>query len=265
MGDRARVMKHRRRVRLYGFIAIAFLAFLGALVLGMSIFGIDLLGTGDGPVGRVESPATPDSSEQLQKAAQDEADYVARARQAAAEQAAKQEVRKQRAEQRVEQRVERRASEPEASPTPAVPPDSTMYLTIPKLGLYDIPVLEGTSEAVLSQGVGHVPGTGFPWMEGANTYIAGHRLGYPGTVSDHVFYSLPSLAVGDQIILEDSLGQQYTYQVSEILEVAPTDLSVTSPTGADIVSLQTCIENYGDYWTEGPNWFARYIVRANRV
>jgi hypothetical protein len=32
-----------------------------------------------------------------------------------------------------------------------------------------------------------------------------------------------------------------------------------------MVSLQTCIENYGDYWTEGPNWFARYIVRANRV
>jgi hypothetical protein len=29
--------------------------------------------------------------------------------------------------------------------------------------------------------------------------------------------------------------------------------------------LQTCIENYGDYWTEGPNWLVRYIVRAERV
>ena len=199
----------------------------------------------------------------MQRAAQDEADYAARARQAAAEQAAKLEAEARK--QRAEQRAERRANEEEASPTPVVPPDTTMYLTVPKIGLYDIPVLEGTSEAVLSQGVGHVPGTGFPWAEGSNTYIAGHRLGYPGTVSDHVFYSLPSLAVGDEVILEDSLGQTYTYQVSEILEVAPTDLSVTSPTGADIVSLQTCIENYGDYWTEGPNWFARYIVRANRV
>src|SRR5215207_9277958 len=256
MGDRVRTMKYRRRVRLYGFITIAFLAFLGALILGLSIFGIDLLGTNDGPIGRVDAPATPADSTDLQKAAQDEAAFVARA-----EQAAKQEpeVRKQR--------VERRASEEEeeVSPTPVVPPDTTMYLTVPKLGLYDIPVLEGTSEAVLSQGVGHMPGTGFPWMDGANTYIAGHRLGYPGTVSDHVFYSLPSLAVGDQLILEDSLGQKYTYQVSEILEVAPSDLSVTSPTGGDIGSLQTCIENYGDYWTEGPNWFARYIVRANRV
>ena len=84
-------------------------------------------------------------------------------------------------------------------------------------------------------------------------------------MSDHVFYNLQSLAVGDEVILEDSLGQTYTYQVSDILEVAPTDLSVTSSTGADIVSLQTCIENYGDYWTEGPNWFARYIVQADRV
>ncbi len=147
----------------------------------------------------------------------------------------------------------------------AVPTDTTMYLTVPKLGLYDIPVLEGTSEAVLSQGVGHVPGTGYPWAAGSNTYIAGHRLGYPGTVSDHVFWNLPSLAIGDQIIVEDSLGQTYTYQVSEILEVYPTDLSVTWATGADVVSLQTCIENFGDYWTPGPNWFARYVVRGERV
>lgn len=259
MGDRARTMKNRRRVRLYSFIMVAFLAFLGVLILGMNVLGVDLLGTNDEPLGRVEAPATPDSTEQLQRAAQDEAAYVARARQAAAEQAAKQEAAAKR-----EAAAERRANE-QASPTPVVPPDTTMYLTIPKIGLYDIPVLEGTSEAVLSQGVGHLPGTGFPWMEGSNTYIAGHRLGYPGTVSDHVFYSLPSLAAGDEIILEDSLGQSYTYQVSEILEVAPTDLSVTSPTGGDIVSLQTCTENYGDYWTEGPNWFARYIVRADRV
>ena len=43
------------------------------------------------------------------------------------------------------------------------------------------------------------------------------------------------------------------------------DLSVTEPTGDDIVSLQTCIENYGDYWTAGPNWYVRYVVRASKV
>jgi hypothetical protein len=48
--------------------------------------------------------------------------------------------------------------------------------------------------------------------------------------------------------------------------VPRTDLSVTNPVpGRDMVSLQTCIENYGDYWTEGPNWFVRYVVRADKV
>ena len=208
------------------------------------------------------SPRT--KSRRAPRAAETEAAYVARARQAAAEQARKQAAAQRAVEAEREATAERREAGPVEAP-PAVPTDTTMYLAIPAIGLQDVPVLEGTSEAVLSQGVGHVPGTGFPWVEGSNTYIAGHRLGYPGTISDRIFYNLPSLGVGDVVILEDSLGQSYTYQVSEILEVPPTDLSVMGATGEDIVSLQTCIENYGDYWTEGPNWLARYIVRAERV
>ena len=147
----------------------------------------------------------------------------------------------------------------------AVPSDTTMYLTIPKLGLFDMPVYEGTSEASLSAGTGHMYGTGYPWVPGSNTYIAGHRIGYPGTMSDHVFWDLPSLAIGDQVVVTDSLGQSYTYAVSEVLEVPITDLSVTAPVGRDVVSLQTCIENFGDYWTPGPNWHVRYVVRADMV
>jgi sortase A len=140
-----------------------------------------------------------------------------------------------------------------------------MYLSVPAMGISDIPVVEGTSEASLSQGAGHLPGTGYPWVPGSNTYIAGHRIGYPGTPSDHVFWNLPNLVQGEQILLTDSNGTTYTYAVSEIFEVSPADLSVTAPTGGDVVSLQTCIEDYGDYWTPGPNWFVRYIVRAERV
>ncbi len=214
--------------------------------------GINILGTSDERVERVATPAAVPDPEELQRAAEQEAAYFASARQAAKE-----------AAEKAEKEAARPASD--SRPQVAIPTDTTMYLTVPKLGLYDIPVLEGTSEAVLSQGVGHLPGTGYPWAPGSNTYIAGHRLGYPGTISDRVFWGLPSLAIGDEVIVEDSLGQTYTYQVSEILEVPPSDLSVTGPTGGDIVSLQTCIENYGDYWTAGPNWFARYIVRADRV
>ena len=247
MGERQQILKNRRRTRLYGLAAAAGLILFGALLLGINIL------TSDKPVERVATPASVPDPDELGRAAQQEAAFMASAMQAAAE-----------AENKAEDRAPQ-ASKPEPEPQTAIPSDTTMYLTIPKLGLQDIPVLEGSSEAVLSQGVGHLPGTGYPWVEGSNTYIAGHRLGYPGTVSDHVFWDLPSLVAGDEVILEDSLGQTYTYRVSEILEVDPNDLSVTGSTGGDIVSLQTCIENYGDYWTAGPNWLARYIVRAERV
>jgi sortase A len=155
--------------------------------------------------------------------------------------------------------------EASASASASAPADTLMSLSVPAMGISDIPVVEGTSEASLSQGAGHVPGTGYPWVPGSNTYIAGHRIGYPGTPSDHVFWNLPNLGQGDQILLTDSNGTTYTYAVSEVFEVSPTDLSVTAPTGDNVVTLQTCIEDYGDYWTPGPNWFVRYIVRAERV
>jgi sortase A len=162
--------------------------------------------------------------------------------------------------------IERAVEEPVGDEASAsAPADAMMSLSVPAMGISDIPVVEGTSEASLSQGAGHVPGTGYPWVPGSNTYIAGHRIGYPGTPSDHVFWNLPNLGQGDQILLTDSNGTTYTYAVSEIFEVSPTDLSVTAPTGGDVVSLQTCIEDYGDYWTPGPNWFVRYVVRADRV
>jgi sortase A len=168
--------------------------------------------------------------------------------------------------------IERAVEEPSpvgdeapASASASVPAGAMMSLSVPAMGISDIPVVEGTSEASLSQGAGHLPGTGYPWVPGSNTYIAGHRIGYPGTPSDHVFWNLPNLGQGDEILLTDSNGTTYTYAVSEIFEVSPTDLSVTAPTGGDVVSLQTCIEDYGDYWTPGPNWFVRYVVRAERV
>jgi sortase A len=259
MGDRSRILKSRRQMRLYTLVAAAGLILFGALLLGINIL------TGDQ---QAERAATPDFSnesatEELQRATQQEADYLANAMQAAAARSKEPEKKESAPQESAPQESAPQA--PATEPNPTIPSDTTMYLTIPKMGLYDIPVLEGTSEAVLSQGVGHVPGTGYPWAAGSNTYIAGHRLGYPGTISDHVFWNLPSLAIGDEVILEDSLGQSYTYQVSEILEVAPSDMSVTGSTGSDMVSLQTCIENYGDYWTPGPNWFVRYVVRANMV
>ncbi len=264
MGKTSKIFKDGRRGGLYLLLAVCLA--LGAVFLGISVF------TPEGePVKKAATPIAAPAPEPLVNEALVEtrarmAGQAAReaAEEEAAERAAREQARKEAAEKQASGEEARRdTAEPAA---PAVPPNTTMYLTIPKLGLHDVLVLDGTSEAVLSQGAGHVPSTGYPWIPGSNTYIAGHRLGYPGTASDHVFYDLPSLAVGDQVMLEDSLGQSYTYRVSEVLEVYPTDLSVMAPVaGRDMVSLQTCIENFGDYWTPGPNWFARYIVRADRV
>ena len=94
--------------------------------------------------------------------------------------------------------------------------DTTMKLTVPKmervqdLSVYSTP---WDDETALEAGAQHVEGTGFPWEEEANVYIAGHRIGFPGTNSDMAFYDLEDLAKGDEVYLEDSEGRQYTYEV----------------------------------------------------
>ena len=151
------------------------------------------------------------------------------------------------------------------------PSDPTMYLSVPALGISGTPVIDENSEAALSAGTMHLPGTGFPWQEGANTYIAGHRVGYPGTPSDRIFYDLPSISMGDEVTLTDANGETYNYAVSEIFAVTPFDTWVTGPTGTDTVTLQVCTETPDDWTTIGPRLMSsgpesgRLIVRAARV
>jgi sortase A len=146
------------------------------------------------------------------------------------------------------------------------PTDPTLYLTVPKLGLYDNTVRNDRSESALGLGAIKLPSTGFPWEKGANTYIACHRLGFPGTQSHNQCLDLPSMQKGDKVTLKDANGAAYEYQVSEILVVSPNDTWVTEPVaGREMVSLQTCVENANDYWTLGPNWLERIVVRADRV
>jgi sortase A len=125
---------------------------------------------------------------------------------------------------------------------PGGPADKTLYLTVPSLGLEDVPVFDSVDEEKLEEGVIHVPATGFPWQQGANTYIAGHRIGYPGTRSDHVFYDLEELVAGDEIILTDSAGGEYVYVVTGEQQVVPPDNVevMNAVEGRSIITLQTC-------------------------
>jgi sortase A len=112
-----------------------------------------------------------------------------------------------------------------------------------------IPTGQGTNEALFRDYAGvRLPLTGFPWHETANVYIAGHRVGFPGTKSDMAFYDLEDLANGDEIYVEDAEGRQYTYEVFNKEIVEPTDLSVLKRIeGKNILTLQTCtLPDYSD-------------------
>src|SRR5918999_5793448 len=95
------------------------------------------------------------------------------------------------------------------------PADGALYLTIPQIGLEDVKVYDSLSEERLDESAIHLPETGFPWQPGANTYIAGHRMGFFGTDSFLVFFRLNELAAGDEILLEDPAGGHYSYRVTE--------------------------------------------------
>jgi sortase A len=141
-----------------------------------------------------------------------------------------------------------------------LPPGAIMGLTINALELRNVPILSSASERALDQGVIHLPGTSYPWSgtPERNVYLAGHRLGWPGTGSHLVFYRLNELGKGDRITLRDRNGSRYDYIVIESFEVGPLDRWVTGRVrGRDLLTLQTC--------TPIPTFEKRLIVRAERI
>jgi sortase A len=125
------------------------------------------------------------------------------------------------------------------------PKDKTLELTVPAMSRIendDIPYAAGTDEEALKTHAAiHLQGTGFPWDDEANVYIAGHRLGYPNTQSWLTFWDLNEVAVGDKIYVTDANGTKYTYTVFKTFIVNPSDTHVTeTEPGKNILTLQTC-------------------------
>ena len=141
------------------------------------------------------------------------------------------------------------------------PEDKTLTVTIPKMIRVEnasVPYASGEDESALKEHAAiHLDGTGFPWQEEANVYLAGHRLGYPGYPSFLAFYDLDKLENGDEILVADANGTKYTYRVFKTFVADPTDVSVTEPVpGKNIVTLQTCTL---------PDYAQRLIVQAELV
>ncbi len=142
-----------------------------------------------------------------------------------------------------------------------VPEDKTLWVTVPRMNrLQDVPIphTTGDDEDSLRSYAGiHLQGTGFPWQEEANVYIAGHRLGYPNTRSFLAFWDLNRLKKGDEVHVTDAMGRSYTYRVFKQFVVDPSDIFITQPIeGKNIVTLQTCTL---------PDYSQRLIVQAEKV
>src|SRR5215207_925312 len=135
-----------------------------------------------------------------------------------------------------------------------------MSLTIRSMGLKNVPVFSSSTNEALDQGVIHLPSTSFPWSgtPERNVYLAGHRLGWPGTGSHLVFYRLNELRGGERVTLRAPQGGRYDYRVIDTFVVGPEDRWVTGRVrGRDLLTLQTC--------TPIPTFDKRLIVRAERI
>lgn len=102
----------------------------------------------------------------------------------------------------------------------AVPGDAIALMSIPSIGVHEVPVIEGTSLDVLARGIGHYRRTAEPGRVG-NFAVAGHRITH-----GEPFANLLRMNTGDKIIVE-TRTRIFTYQ----LDKAPRNLTVEDTEG----------------------------------
>ncbi len=110
------------------------------------------------------------------------------------------------------------------------------YITIPKIDV-NLPIYEGTSDAVLSRGIGHLTESSYP-IGGAGTHsaLSGHR----GMAEQELFTNLDRVETGNKFYLH-ILDEVLAYQVDQVKVVEPDDISdLTVIAGEDLCTLITC-------------------------
>lgn len=139
--------------------------------------------------------------------------------------------------------------------TAFVETSNTSYLlSIPKLNIKSATVLVGMED--LKKSLIQYPGTAVPGKYG-NTVVFGHSV-LPQFFNPKnyltIFSTLPTLKIGDQIIL-DYNQISYKYTVEQMIEVVPNDVSILAQRYDDsYLTLITCVPP-GTY-------LRRLIVRA---
>lgn len=109
-------------------------------------------------------------------------------------------------------------------------------LQVPRIGV-DLPVFHGTSETVLSRGVGHLFGSSLPvGGPGSHAVLTAHSAQPNATLFDR----LPDLTAGD-LFFVDVYGQRLAYRVDHIVVVLPHQVDALARIpGADQLTLVTC-------------------------
>jgi sortase A len=125
-------------------------------------------------------------------------------------------------------------------------PRTLAILRIPRLEL-EVPVYDGTTDAVLDLAAGRIEDTALPGTPG-NVGIAAHRDGF--------FRVLKDLKEGDALVLDTPFATEQ-YRVEWIRITTPNDVSVIDPTPGPVVTLVGCYPFYHN----GPAP-QRFIVRA---
>ncbi|MFQ8632594.1 MAG: class C sortase [Intestinibacter bartlettii] len=109
-------------------------------------------------------------------------------------------------------------------------------IEIPKISV-NLPIYHGTSDEVLSAGVGHVNGSSLP-IGGSSrkSILTGHR----GLPSSKLFTRLDELELNDLFFIS-VLNETLAYKVVNIQVIEPEDVSsLEIEEGRDLVSLITC-------------------------
>ena len=125
-------------------------------------------------------------------------------------------------------------------------PPTLAILRIPRLKL-EVPVYDGTTDAVLDLAAGRIEDTALPGTRG-NVGIAAHRDGF--------FRVLKDLEQGDALVLDTPVATEQ-YRVEWIRITTPEDVSVIEPTPGPAVTLVGCYPFY--HVGAAPR---RFIVRA---
>jgi len=127
--------------------------------------------------------------------------------------------------------------------------DNIGNLTIPALKR-ELPIIQGTNEKDLKQGVGHFIQSVLPGVKD-NCVLSGHR--------DTVFRQIGKLKIGDKLIVQTSAGI-FTYEVNKTRIVHKDDKTVIVPTKNAVLTMTTCYPF--NFIGDSPD---RYIVSATLI